>query len=100
MVAEFHSLKSGADPDLYVAESEINTLGYRLLRRQLVNEAIAVLKLNVEAYPQSANVYDSLAEAYLLSGDKDKAIENYRRALAIDPKMESARQALKQLTGQ
>jgi len=58
------------------------------------------LKLNVEAYPQSANVYDSLAEAYLLSGDKDKAIENYRRALAIDPKMESARQALKQLTGQ
>jgi len=100
MVAEFHSLKSGADPDLYVAESEINTLGYRLLRRQLVNEAIAVLKLNVEAYPQSANVYDSLAEAYLLSGDKEKAIENYRRALAIDPKMESAKQALKQLTGQ
>ena len=100
MVAEFHSLKSGADTDLYVAESEINTLGYRLLRRQLVNEAIAVLKLNVEAYPQSANVYDSLAEAYLLSGDKEKAIENYRRAVAIDPTMESAKQALKQLTGQ
>jgi tetratricopeptide (TPR) repeat protein len=58
------------------------------------------LKLNVEAYPQSANVYDSLAEAYLLSGDKEKAIENYRKALAIDPTMESAKQALKQLTGQ
>jgi tetratricopeptide (TPR) repeat protein len=45
-------------------------------------------------------VYDSLAEAYLLSGDKEKAIENYRRAVAIDPTMESAKQALKQLTGQ
>ena len=100
MVAQFHSLKSGADPDLYVAESEINTLGYRLLSRQQVKEAIEVLKLNVEAYPQSANVYDSLGEAYLLSGDKAKAIENYRRALAIDPTMENAKQVLKQLTGQ
>jgi hypothetical protein len=100
MIAEFHSLKSGGDPDIYVAESEINALGYRLLRRQQVNEAIEVLKLNVEAYPQSANVYDSLAEAYLLSGNREKAIESYRKALAIDPTMESAKQALKQLTGQ
>jgi len=100
MVAEFHRLKSAADPDLYVAESELNSLGYRLLRRKQVNEAIEVLKLNVEAYPQSANVYDSLGEAYMISGDKEKAIENYKRALAIDPTMENAKQALKKLTGQ
>ena len=100
MVSEFHSLKSAPDPDLYVGESDINGFGYTLLRRRMVNEGLAVLKLNVEAYPQSANVYDSLAEAYLLSGDKEKAIENYRKALAIDPTMESAKQALKQLTGQ
>jgi predicted negative regulator of RcsB-dependent stress response len=36
-----------------------------------------------------------LGEAYLVRGDKDKAIENYQRALAIDPTMESAKQALK-----
>jgi len=100
MVAEFHSLKSVATQDLYVGESDINGFGYSLLRRKQVNEAIAVLKLNVEAYPQSANVYDSLAEAYLISGDREKAIENYRKALAIDPTMESAKQALKVLTGQ
>jgi peptidylprolyl isomerase len=100
MIAAFHSLKSGADPDLYVAESELNALGYRLLGRQQVNEAIEVLKLNVEAYPQSANVYDSLGEAYLLSGNPEKAIENYRRAVAIDPTMDSAKQTLKRLTGQ
>jgi len=100
MIAEFHRLRSVADPDLYADESGINLLGYSLLRRRQVNEAIEVLKLNVEAYPQSANVYDSLGEAYMVRGDKEKAIENYQRALAIDPTMESAKQALVKLTGQ
>jgi len=44
MIAEFHRLKSAPDPDLYVAESEINSFGYSLLRRKQVNEAIEVLK--------------------------------------------------------
>ena len=100
MIAEFHRLKDAADPDLFVGESDINGFGYSLLRKRQVNEAIAVLKLNVEMYPQSANVYDSLGEAYALAGDKENAIENYRKALAIDPTMESAKQALKKLTGQ
>lgn len=100
MIAEFHRLKSAGDSDLYIGESDINAFGYRLLNRRQVNEAIEVFKLNVEAYPRSANVYDSLGEAYMLRGDREKAIESYRRALAIDPTMESAKQALRRLTGQ
>lgn len=100
MVAEFHSLNTSRDKDLYVGESDMNAFGYSLLSTKQVNEAIEVFKLNVEAYPQSANVFDSLGEAYMVRGDKEKAIENYQRALAIDPTMESAKQALRKLTGQ
>lgn len=100
MIAEFHRLKGLADPDLYTSESDTNAFGYSLLRRRQVNEAIEVLKLNVESYPQSANVYDSLGEAYIVSGDREKAIESYQRAVALDPNMESAKRALKRLTGQ
>jgi peptidylprolyl isomerase len=97
MIAEFHRIKTEGEPDLYQAESDLNLMGYNFLRKNQVNEAIEVLKLNVEAYPQSANVYDSLAEAYLVSGNRDNAIENYKKALAIDPNMDNARRALKRL---
>ncbi len=100
MIADYQKLKLAEDPNLYISESDLNGFGYQLLNKKQVNVAIEVLKLNVEAYPQSANVYDSLGEAYLMRGDKEKAIENYKSALAIDPTMESAKRALKKLTGQ
>jgi Tfp pilus assembly protein PilF len=44
-----------------------------------------VFELNVESYPNSFNVYDSLAEAYMNAGDSDHAIEFYEKSLAINP---------------
>jgi Flp pilus assembly protein TadD len=49
-------------------------------------EAIEVFKLNVEAFPESANVYGSLAEAYMNNGNKELAITHYKKALEVIPK--------------
>ncbi|MBE0424859.1 MAG: hypothetical protein IBX66_13150 [Lutibacter sp.] len=47
------------------------------MREKNFELAIAIFKINVALYPKSSNVYDSLGEAYLKSGDTLKAIENY-----------------------
>jgi tetratricopeptide (TPR) repeat protein len=99
VVAQYRELKARGLGDIYTSESELNAMGYRLLAKDQVREAIEVFKLNVEAYPTSANVYDSLAEAYLAQGDKERAIENYKKALELDPRAENARKALNALTG-
>lgn len=64
----FHELRKKHPDEL--SEGTINRLGYTLLNSRKIPEAIEILKLNVEAFPDSANVYDSLAEAYMLSLEK------------------------------
>ena len=64
-------------------EAEINLAGYTLLGQKKVEQAIALFQRNVKAHPESWNVYDSLAEAYAVQGDKAQAIANYRRALEL-----------------
>ena len=64
-------------------EVEVNQAGYGLLGQKKVDEAIALFQKNVKDHPASWNVYDSLAEAYALKGDKAQAISNYRRAFEM-----------------
>jgi Tfp pilus assembly protein PilF len=78
---EARELMAGA-MDL-ATEVELNTYGYRLLGRGEVDRAIDVFKVNVERHPQSWNVYDSLAEAYMTKGDTKHAIEFYEKALSM-----------------
>jgi tetratricopeptide (TPR) repeat protein len=85
-------LRSGAIP-----EGALNTVGYRLLRSNRIAEAILVFQRNVELHPASANVYDSLGEAYAASGDTARAIANYEKVLTLDPRSDNARAALAKL---
>jgi uncharacterized membrane protein len=99
-VKQYHELKASA-PAVYIfAEKELNNLGYDLIRTKKFNAAIRIFQLNVEAYPQSGNVYDSLAEAYLDAGDKPQAIANYEKSLQLNPKNRNARQMLQRLNTQ
>ena len=62
-----------------------------------MDEALEVFKMNVELYPCSANVYDSLGEAYMNIGDTANAIKNYKRSLELNPENTNAVEMLKRL---
>jgi acetyl esterase/lipase len=70
------------------SEAELNKQGYELLAKKQIEEAIAVFARNVKEHPQSANAYDSLAEAYATAGKRWTAIAMYRRALSLQPSNE------------
>jgi acetyl esterase/lipase len=78
-------------------EATLNNLGYRLIQKGRLPDAVEVFRLNTEAYPQSANVWDSLAEAYMNNGDKELAIQNYRKSLELNPKNTNAVPMLEKL---
>lgn len=63
-----------------IPEDLLNRAGYQLLNADKINEAIDVFRKNVENFPNSANVYDSLAEAYEKNGQLKQAKENYEKA--------------------
>jgi tetratricopeptide repeat protein/amidohydrolase family protein len=99
-IAEYERLRR-AEPDQWdFREPRLNQLGYAALNHGKKAEAIAIFALNARQFPKSSNVWDSLAEAYMLSGDKEQAIANYRKALEIDPSNKNAAEKLKQLLAQ
>ena len=96
-IAQYQQLKR-EQPDSYdLSENMLNMLGYQLLWREMTEAAIEVHKLNTQAYPDSANPYDSLGEAYEASGQVELAIEAYEKALERNPEMPSSIEALKKL---
>jgi len=76
---------------------ELIGLGYGLLHAKRAADAIEIFKLSVEAAPDYYNSYDSLAEAYMVHGDKQLAIENYQKSLQLDPGNKNAVAKLKEL---
>lgn len=75
----------------------IDAVGQSLLRSGKVQEAIEIFKINARLSPQVAGAFVSLGEAYAAAGQHDLAIENYEKALQLNPKDENARKALAKL---
>lgn len=78
-------------------EGDMNRIGYQLMGRRMIKEAIEVFKLNVEAFPESGNVHDSLGEAYLEDGDKKMALKYYSESVKLDPTNEYGKEVIKRL---
>ncbi len=68
---------------IHVPEAQMNQFGYQLLNANKIDEALAIFKKNTELYPNSANVYDSFAEALEKDGQLKKAKENYEKAFKL-----------------
>jgi hypothetical protein len=87
---QYRDLKVAAPTTYNFDENELNSLGYQLIRANKFKEAVRIFQLNVEAFPKSANTYDSLAEGYMDNGDKTPAIANYQKSLELNPKNRNA----------
>lgn len=94
---DIYAKMSGEDSGFYHDEKEFNILGYELLGQGLVEQAIEVFCFNTRRFPGSANVYDSLAEAYFGQEMHELAEQNYKLALQIDPHYRSAWRGLEQV---
>lgn len=79
--------------------NQLNSLGYYYIGSGELNKAKAVLKLNIEFYPDDANVYDSYAESLMLSGDFINAIKYYEKSLELNPDNANGKKALEDIRG-
>lgn len=93
----YQKIKASDPDDPHVSENRINMLGYSFIYQDKLQQAIAIFKINVELYPDSWNVYDSLGEAYMLNGDTESAIKNYEKSLELNPSSAGAIEQLKKL---
>jgi hypothetical protein len=78
--------RAGAEGAMF-PEFIVNLLGYEHIQAGDIKGAVEILKLNAMAYPNSPNVYDSVSDAYLADGQKDMALQNAKKAVALHRRM-------------
>lgn len=90
---------SGNSDMLVEIEARVNAAGYLAVADNDFGRANEILELNTRLFPDSANVWDSFAEVTNRSGDRQRAIELYRKALQADPEFDNAQRQLERLIG-
>ncbi len=81
----------------YAKESEFNHLGYHLMGKDKISEALTDFKTTIELYPNSWNAYDSYGEALLKVGNKVEAIKMYKKSIELNPQNTNGQMVLKHL---
>ncbi|OPB94416.1 serine hydrolase domain-containing protein [Elizabethkingia ursingii] len=80
----YYLLKKTSEKEYsFVSPSELNTLGYELLRAGKISESIEIFKLAISEFPKNANLFDSLGEAYFTNKQYDLALDSYRKAISL-----------------
>ena len=94
-IQEFKQMKAANEKGL--ASNTLDTVAHMLLKQNKVNDAIRLFQENAESYPEDPHVYDSLAEAYSVQGDRINAIKYYKKSLEMDPNNVNAMEVLRHL---
>ena len=82
------------DPRDYI----LNALGYAYLYdAEDIEQAIIYFQLNTKLFPEVANAWDSYGEGLRVKGDRQAALQAYRKALELDPDLPSAQEAVEAL---
>jgi CubicO group peptidase (beta-lactamase class C family) len=94
VIAKYQALKAAKTNDFDLSEAELNMLGYQVLYGdRKPNDAVRIFTLNAQEH-SSSNAFDSLAEAYKVSGNIAAARDNYEKAVQLDPENVHAKTAL------
>ncbi len=96
-VETYIALKEEESESFTFNEGELNWLGYYLLGKERIDDAIKIFNLNIKEYPKSSNVYDSMGEAYMIKGNSEKAIEYYKKSVELNPQNNNGFDKLKEL---
>ncbi|WP_250434711.1 S41 family peptidase [Hanstruepera flava] len=78
-------------------KSILNQVGYTLLQESKIEDAILIFKANTMSFPEDANTWDSLGEAYAINKQLEKALTAYKKAKVLDPNLESAKRMIQKL---
>ena len=80
-----------------LATNTLNRAGYMALAQKKFNTAINYFSVYTALYPEDANAFDSLAEAYMTKGDTELAITYYKKSLSLDSQNQNAIDMLRKL---
>ena len=94
--SEYRMLKKDT-ATYFTNSSSINNFGYKLLQSGQKKKAIVIFKLITEEFPENANAYDSLGEAYFVSEDYDNALLNYKKSLTLNPNNDNAKKYINKI---
>jgi dienelactone hydrolase len=95
--AIYDESKRAKKREVLFPENETNLFGYQLLQDGNAKDAVEVFKLNVDAYPRSANTYDSLSDAYLALGNREESLRYAEKAVEMIAKDVEATDDFKKL---
>lgn len=85
------------DSTFFIPQSDVNDLAFILLGKDMKKEAIDIFKYNLAANPNSADAYESLAEGYEDIGEKELALQNFKKTVELDPNNHYAADRIKAL---